>query len=188
MATAGEQNKGATLRDRTRNAQLVADFFTQSYRISGSLNVSSRKLADRLEDRTSSFMQLENTYISNIEHPADIVASHATSILRKEKIIAVVVSREEDGLSRKYTYGSYRGTHVQRTFLIVPAFEIQGYLRSSGKRDPRSVLASGDLFLPILDAEMKFSVRPDITFTGGVILVNRGHIEALWQEEEPRHG
>jgi hypothetical protein len=167
---------------------VVADFLTQSYRISGSVDVSSRKLADRLEDRTSSFLQLENAYISNIEHPADIVASHTIAILRKEKIIAAVVSREEDGLSRKYTYGSYLGTRVQRAFLIVPAFEIQGYLRFSGTSDLRATLTSGDRFLPVLDAEMKFSVRPDITFAGGVILVNRGHIEALWEVEEPTDG
>jgi len=171
------------LRDRTRATRLVADFFTQSYRISGSVDVSSRKLADRLEDRTSSFLQLENAYISNTEHPADIVASHATSILRKDKIIVAVVSREADGLSQKHAYGSYLGAHVQRVYLIVPAFEIQGYLRLSGKRDLRAMLASGDRFLPVLDGEMKFSVRPDITFTGGVILVNRVHIEALWKEE-----
>jgi hypothetical protein len=166
----------------------VADFFTQSYRISGSVDVISRKLADRLEDRTTSFLQLEEAYISNVEHPADIVASHATSILHKEKIIAVVVSREEDGLSRQYTYGSYLGSHVQRAYLIVPAFQIQGYLRLSGKRDVRALLTSGDRFLPVLDGEMRFSVRPDITFTGGVILVNRAHIEALWKVEERADG
>lgn len=176
------------MRDRSHTTRLVADFFSQSYRISGSLDVSSRKLADRLEDRNTSFVRLENTYISNIEHPADIVASHATSILRKDKIIAVVVAREEDGLSRKYTYGSYLGGHVQRAFLIVPAFEIQGYLRLSGKRDLRALLAGGDLFLPILDAEMKLSAHPDVTFSGGVILVNRAKIEALWEEEEPADG
>ncbi len=171
------------MRDRTRTTRLMTDFFTQSYRISGRVDVSTRKLADQLEDRTSSFLRLQDAYISNIEHPADIVASHTTSVLRKEKIIAAVVSREEDGLSRKYTYGSYLGSHVQRAYLIVPAFEIQGYLRLSGKRDLRAMLAGGDRFLPILDGNMKFSVRPDITFTGEVILVNRVHIEALWKEE-----
>jgi hypothetical protein len=161
----------------------VADFFTQSYRISGSVGVVSRRLADRLEDRTTSFLELEDAYISNTEHPADIVASHATAILRKERIIAAVVPREEDGLSRKYTYGSYLGAHVQKAYLIVPAFEIQGYIRLSGKRDLRAMLASGDRFLPVVDGEMKFSIRPDITFTGGVILVNRARVQALWKEE-----
>jgi hypothetical protein len=152
------------------------------------LDVGSRKLADQLEDRTSSFLQLKDAYVSNLEHPADIIAGHTTTILRKERIVAALVAREEDGLSRQYAYGSYLGTHVQRAYLIIPAFEIHGYLRLSGQHDLHAMLASGDRFLPVLDAEMKLSVRPDITFRGGAILVNRAQIAALWREEEHPNG
>jgi hypothetical protein len=165
-----------------RATYLMVDFFTRCYRISGSVDVSSRKLADQLEDRTTSFLDLRDGYVSRVEHPADIVANHASSVLRKESILAAVVAREEDGLSRSYSYGSYLGAHLQRAFLVVSAFEIQGHLRLAAKRDLRSVLTSGDLFVPVLDGQMRYSMRRDIEFSGGVILVNRASVEVIWAE------
>ncbi|MFW6115576.1 MAG: hypothetical protein ACOC7Y_00780 [Chloroflexota bacterium] len=171
--------------DKTRAPQLlVADFFTGSYRVSGSVDVHSLRLADQLEDRASSFLQLEDAYVSNLERPAEIVASHTRAILRKERIVAALVAREENGLSRQTAYGSYRGGHLQRAFLIIPAFEVRGYLRLSGRLDLRSVVTEGNQFLPLVDATMSLSARPDVAFSGGLLLVNRDHVEAMWEEEE----
>lgn len=169
--------------EQERATQFVADFFTHSYRVSGRVNVRSRRLADQLEDRTTSFLQLEDAYVSSLERPADIVASHTFSILRKEKIVAVVVAREEDGLSSRYSYGSYRGGHLQEAVLIIPAFEVQGHLRLPGKRDLRSVLTEGNQFVPMLDGRMTLSAHPDTEFTGGLVLINRAHVEAMWERE-----
>jgi hypothetical protein len=170
--------------ERARATHLMADFFTHSYRVSGRVDVRSRKLADQLEDRTTSFLQLEDAYVSSLEHPADIIASHTLSILRKEKIVAVLVAREGDGLSSRYSYGSYRGGHLQEAVLIIPAFEVLGYLRLPGKQDLRQVVTEGNQFVPMLDARMTFSARPETEFTGELILVNRAQVEAMWEEGE----
>lgn len=165
--------------------RLAADFFTHSYRISGRVDVRHKKLADQLNDSTTSFLQLEDVYVSNIEYPADITASHITATLCKGNITAVVVARQEDGLSREHTYGSYLGTYLRKVLFIVPSFEIEGHLRLSSKLDLRAVLTSGaGGFASILDGQMKPSLRPDITFTGGAILVNKDHIGAFGVGEE----
>jgi hypothetical protein len=168
-----------------RSAWLVADFFTYHYRISGRVDVYHRNLADQLNDHTTVFLQIEDVYVSNIEHPADIVANHTKSVLRKNNIIAVVVARQKDGLPREHTYGSYFGSYLRKVFLTIPAFDIEGQLRLSGKLDLRTVLTTGtDKFISILDGHMRSSVRPDITFTGGAILVNKDQIGAFSVEEE----
>ncbi len=173
------------MEEQLRTTWLVADFFTHSYRISGSVDVRYRKLTDRLNDRTTAFLQLEGAYVSNIEHPTDIIASHASSVLRKHSIVAVVVARQENGLPPTHTYGSYLGTCLRKVFITVPSFEIEGYLRLSSKLDLRTVLTTGiDDFVSILDGQMRSSLRPDITFTGGVILVNKDYVDAFWVEEE----
>jgi hypothetical protein len=169
------------MRDEMRSTMLMVDFFTRYHRISGSVDVRSRKLADQLEDRTTSFLELEDAYVSLVERPADIVVSNASSILRKESILAAVVAREEDGLPRSYSYGSYLGARLQSVFLTLSAFEVQGHLRLVGKRGLRSVLTSGDLFVPVLDGHMRYAMRRDVEFTGGVILINRARIEAIWE-------
>jgi hypothetical protein len=167
------------------SAWIVADFFTHSYRISGRVNVRYRKLGAQLNDQTTSFIPIEDAYVSNIEHPAEIATSHDNAVICKRNITAVIVARQEDGLLKEHTYGSYFGTYTRRTFLTVPAFEIEGYLRLSGKMDLRTVLTSGtDAFVIIIDGQMKSSVRTDVTFAGGAILVNKDHIGAFCVEEE----
>lgn len=168
---------------------LAVDFFEHNYRISGRVYTRQRKLADQLIDESSAFLQLEDAYISNIERPADIVESHTSAVLRKDGITAAVVVRGEDGLLRELTYGSYLGTRVEKVYFLTPFFEIEGYLRLSGKLDLRTVLTSGrDDFITLLDGQMRPSVRPDLVFTGGAILVNKDHVDAFWVEENPNDG
>jgi hypothetical protein len=107
------------MQKRSSTGWLVADFFTHRHRISGRADVRQKKLADQLNDHTTSFLQLEEVYISNIEHPAEIGTHHATSILRKDNITAIVVSRQEDGLPREHTYGSYFGSYLRKVFITV---------------------------------------------------------------------
>ena len=80
------------MQERLSTASLIVDFFVHCYRISGRLNVRQKKLADQLNDRTTAFLQLEDVYVSNIEHPAHITASYSNSILRKQNVTAVVVA------------------------------------------------------------------------------------------------
>jgi len=164
---------------------LVADYFTHSHRISGSIDVRHKNLADQLNDQSTSFIQLENVYISSIEHPADITASHPTLTLRKCNLIAIVVAQQDDGLPREHTYGSYFGAYLHKVFVTVPHFEIEGYLRIAGRWDIRTVLTTGtDDFISILDSQMRAVAHPDTLFAGGAILVNKSHIGALCEEEK----
>jgi len=173
------------MQEKRNSAWVVADFFTHSYRISGRVQVRYRKLAAQLNDQTSSFIQIEDAYISNTEHPADIATSYAGSIIRKKNITAVVVARQDDGLLKEHSYGSYLGAYTRNVFLTVPSFEVEGYLRLSSKMDLRTVLTSGtDDFIIVLDGQMKSAVRTEITFSGGAILVNKEHIGAFCMEEK----
>jgi hypothetical protein len=165
------------MKDRLSSAWLMGDFFTYRHRLSGRVDVRHNKLAAQLNDPTSAFLALEDTYVSNVERPADIVANYTTSILRKQNITAVVLANQEDGLLREQTYGSYFGTYLRKLFITVPSFEVTGYIRLSGKLDLRTVLTSGtDAFIPVLDGEMRSAIRPDIVFTGGAVLVNKDQI------------
>jgi hypothetical protein len=163
---------------------LVADFFAHDYRISGRVHVRYSKLAAQLNDHSTSFLELEEAYVSNILRPADIVASYTMAVLYKENITAVVVAQQEDGLLKEYTYGSYLSTYLHKVFVTVPSFEIRGGLRLSSKLDMRTVLTTGtDKFVTILDGEMKAAVRPDVAFGGGAILINKSYIGAFCVEE-----
>jgi hypothetical protein len=173
------------MQERVSSSWLVADFFTYRHRLSGRVDVRYNTLAAQLNDATTSFLVLEDAYVSNVEHPGEIVASYTASVFRKANITGVVVTRQEDGLLRQQSYGSYLGTYIRKIFITVPSFEITGYLRLSGKMDLRTVLTTGtDAFIPVLDGEMRSSIRPEIFFTGGAILVNKEHVGVFCMEEE----
>jgi hypothetical protein len=173
------------MRDRLRTTWLTADFFTHSHRISGRVDVHQHKLADQLNNQSTQFLQLEDAYISNVERPADIIANHADAFLWKEKIVAILIARQEDALPRERSYGSYFGTFLSRVFVTLPAFEVRGHLRLSSKLDMRLVLTTGtDDFLLVQNGEMRSATCPDIAFSSEAILIHKPCVEIFWTEEE----
>jgi hypothetical protein len=164
---------------------VAVDFFTHSYRISGTVDVRRISLADQLNDRTSSYLLMEDAYVSPIDRPGDITASYAQAALRKENITMAVLTNKDDGLSKKQSFGSYYGTSLKNVFITVPQFEVRGFLQVVGKFDLHALLAIGtDRFMPILDGTTFASLWPDIQFDGGVILVNKDSVGVMCVQEE----
>jgi hypothetical protein len=177
----------STAREPTvrRRGWVAVDFFTHSYRISGTVDVRRISLADQLNDRTSSYLLLEDTYVSPIDRPGDITASYAQAALRKENITMAVLTNKDDGLSKKQSFGSYYGTSLKNVFITVPQFEVRGFLQVVGKFDLHALLAIGtDRFMPILDGTTFASLWPDVQFDGGVILVNKDSVGVMCVQEE----
>jgi hypothetical protein len=173
------------MKEEVCTQRLVADFFTGQYRISGSVDVRSQRLADQLVNRTTTFLTLEDVYISTIEQPADIFASHDNAVIRKDKIIAVITKDRNDALTRNQRYGSYQGIHLSRVFLVASPFDIRGYLRLSSKRNLRTVFTPDAApFAPILDGHLRIAACPEAEFSGEAILVSRAHVETFWVERE----
>jgi hypothetical protein len=164
---------------------LSADFFTHSYRISGRVDVHRKNLADLLNDQTTSFVELEDAYISSIDRPGDIIATYPASGLAKVNLTIVLAPRQDDVLSRKLAYGSYSGAYINKVFLTVPSFEITGYLRLPTRVDLRRMLsAEVEEFIAVVDGQARASIRPDVYFNSGGILVNKRQIGAFCLEKE----
>ena len=173
---------GATAEERAvrQRGWVAADFFTHSYRISGSVDVRRLPLADQLNDRTTSYLMLQDAYVSPIDRPGEITTSYAMAALRKENISMAVLANKEDGLSKKHSYGSYFGMSLKNVFLTVPQFEVRGFLQVVGKFDLHSLMTTGtDRFMPLLDGTTFSTLKPDIQFDGGMILVNKDAVGVM---------
>jgi hypothetical protein len=170
-----------------RQGWVTADFFTHSYRISGAVDVRRLPLADQLNDRTTSYLMLEDAYVSPIDRPGDITASYAIAALRKENITMTILAQKDDGLSKKQSYGSYFGTSLKNVFITVPQFELRGFLQVVGKFDLHALLATGtDRFMPLVDSTTFASVKPEIQFDGGMILVNKDTVGVMCVEQDAK--
>ena len=176
---------GRTEQTVKRRGWVTADFFTHSYRISGAVDVRRLPLADQLNDRTTSYLLLEDAYVSPIDRPGDITASYTTAALRKENITMAVLASKDDGLSKKHSYGSYFGTSLKNVFITVPQFEVRGFLQVMGKFDLHALLATGtDRYMPLFDGTTFASLKPEIQFDGGMILVNKDAVGVMCIKEE----
>ena len=60
---------------RPTSGLLAVDFFTSGYRISGHVSTRAKSVADMLNERLTSYLALENVYISRISSPGDIIAT-----------------------------------------------------------------------------------------------------------------
>lgn len=168
-----------------RRGWVTGDFFTHSYRISGAVDVRRLPLADQLNDNTSSYLMLEDVYVSPVDRPGDITASYAMAALRKENISFAVLSHKEDGLSKKQSYGSYFGTSLRSVFITVPEFEVRGFLQVAGRFDLHALLAIGtDRFMPVLDGTIFAAEKTEIQFDGGMILVNKDAVGVMGIQED----
>jgi hypothetical protein len=155
---------------------VAADFFTHTYRVSARADTRKRSLADHLNDRLTSYLELHDTFVSRLHKPSEIVASHPLASLRKDGIAFVILAAEKE-TSERHAYG-YFAKQLYNVFLTVPSFEVRGKLQVTGKVDLHVLLVKGtENFISISDPVASPCLFPDITFTGGTVLVNKSRIE-----------
>ncbi len=159
-----------------RTHKVTADFFAQGYRVSGTYVVTRRALADEIYDPTTNYLQLEEAYLSPIMEPAKISAYYALTLFDKSNLDFVLTLDKKDGLRRDQSYGM--GTYQLTICLTVPFFEITGSLYVANKFfNPRIYLSSdAGIFISLMDVTARCTFNPDVSYQGGVALVNRAHI------------
>jgi len=159
----------------SRKGYVSAEFLSDSYRISGDVNLRNQPLVDTLNDINSHFVRVESVYISPITDPVVFSAQNPIGQVRKDKILAVVLPREEDGFAKHTIYTNVvTAPIIYNLFVAMPGFEIRGGLRMNSSADIENMLIrSVDRFITIYRATAKLLSHPDIQFYGGSILVNR---------------
>ncbi|MBN2391874.1 MAG: hypothetical protein JXR84_14195 [Anaerolineae bacterium] len=159
-----------------RTTKVIAEFFAQGYRVSGTYVVTKRPLADEIYDPTTNYLQLEEAYLSPIMDPAKISAYYTVTLFDKSNLDFVLTLDKKDGLRRDQSYGM--GTYKLLICLTVPFFEITGYLYLINRNfNPRLYLSSdAGIFISLLDATARSTFNPDVSYQGGVALINRAHI------------
>jgi hypothetical protein len=121
----------------------------------------------------------------SIDRPGDITASYSIAALRKDNVTMAILASKEDGLSKKHSFGSYFGTSLRNVFITVPQFEVRGFLQVVGKFELHALLATGtDRFMPLVDGTTFASLKPEIQFDGGMILVNKDTVGVMCVREE----
>jgi len=162
-----------------KNQQIVADFFAQGYRVSGTFQISTRLFSDAIYDTNASYLAIQDAYLSPITDPAKISAYYKTTTLNKANLDFVLTIEQKDGLRRDQRYAL--GSTSFDLCLTVPFFEIQGRLPSTNRSfDARAFLAQeAGPFITLLDVTARCTFSPEVSYQGGAALIARSSIGFL---------
>jgi hypothetical protein len=159
----------------SRKGHLSAEFLTQTYRISGEINLKGQPFVDLLNDKMSTFIRIENAYVSPIDDPTVFKAQAPSAVLRKDTIALVILSREEDGVARHTLYHIKPDAPVLfNVFSVIHGFEVHGGLKLSSPVDiDNLIMQNVDRFITLYRATATLAANADIQFYGGSLLLNR---------------
>ncbi len=167
------------MRNQNRS-QTPAEFFSQSYRLSGTFDARHQSLGDLLYATTSAYLMVNNAYISPIDYPSHISADYARALIIKESLTFALTPYKDDALRRDQKYGNYLGPHLTSIFITLPHFEISGDLRLPGRFDPRVLLSSQtEGFITLLNVTAQMASNPEIAYRGEAGIVNKNKISFM---------
>jgi hypothetical protein len=159
--------------------RLTADIFADSHRISTQMALRGRVLSDTLNDTSTSYLELDIAYVSRIDHPGEILADYALSIVRKDRLSFVVIASGVE-LALKQNQATYIYRRQWPVFITVPYFEITGQIEAPANIDLRALMATGvERFVPVYNATASLSMNQSIQFSGELILINKTSIEVM---------
>lgn len=159
-----------------------ADFFTETHRISGRVEVGATGLIGLMNDTQSALLEMQNAYVSRLQEPTKIVAHSDVATLSKANLTLIILARREDvGPSGATQTGTgYTRLVTSPVLITTPTFEVRGAVETLGKPDPAALLVAGpNKFMPLYKTQVVATLYPDTPYSGEAVLLNRIHVQAL---------
>lgn len=163
----------------SRNHLINMDMFTDAYRVTGRVMVGTGGIHSELANPNSSFLELQDAYISRIHQPGEIVVHYKQAAFSKRNINFIVLQDRREGIPVGTQHGRsiFTRGRALRSFLTVPSFEISGEIMHDGKIAPRDILVqSVGNYQLVFSAKALASLYPDISYSGDLILVQKDRI------------
>ena len=163
--------------------QLInVDMFTDAYRVTGAVLVSTGGIHAELGNPNSDFLELQDAYISRIHQPGEIVAHYNIAAFRKDNINFIVLQDRRQGIpvSSQHVRSIFTKGKPIKAFVTVPSFEITGEILFEGQVSPQVILVqSMGRFQLIFSATALASLYPEISYSGDLILVHKERIGVI---------
>ena len=157
----------------------LAEFFTQQYRVTARVWTGPQRLTDLLDDELSSTLELKKVQVARVIAPKEVVATHDSALLEK-KAVMFAIDRKEGSEATVRRFYKHVDTTEWDVFLTVPSFELWGSLHVRGTGSLKTMLVTWSRqFIPLTRARAVFALYPEVSFSGGVIIVNRSYIELV---------
>ena len=178
-------NKGEKLMSNTNLTQTPADFFSQNYRLSSTINARKQSLGDLLYDQNTSYLTVDGAYVSPIEYPSRISGHFPSAVIVKESLTFALTPDQDTVFRRDQKYGQYYAPRLYKIFIALPYFEITGDLLLPGRSTPQILLTSKtEGFITLLNVVAKVVSNPEITYQGEACIVSKNKVSFIGLLEE----
>ena len=166
--------------DKANLSQTSADFFSENYRLSCTIDARKRSLGDMLYDTTSFYLTIEDAYISPINYPARISMDFPSAIVIKENLTFALTSNRDTVFRRDQRYGQYYVPDMKKIFVALPYFEITGDLFLPGRISPQVLLVSEtEKFITLLNVSAQVLSNPEIVYKAEACIVSKDKVSFI---------
>lgn len=154
--------------------QTSADFFSQHYRLSCTIDARKLSLGDILYDANKSYLMVDDAYISPIDRPSQISTNFPRAKIIKESLTFALTSDIDTVFRRDQKYGQYYAPELYKVVIFLPFFEIRGDLRLPGRMAPEVLLTSEtEGFITLLDVTAQVVSNPEIIYHSEACIVTK---------------
>jgi len=157
------------------------DVYTAAYRVSGKMATRFSRVADIVNQLTSSHLVIEQATISEFADPTATLGA-LQALVSMDEVLFMVASGD-GGAARPEMRIPKRAVRAQ---LAVPPFRITGNVHvPQGSRPTDGLLNAGDRFLPMTEVTVVSGAHPELGRTAEAVAIQRrlAHLVLVTDDE-----
>lgn len=159
------------------------DVYTSAYRVSGNMATRFSRVADIVNQLTSSHLVVEQATVSEYADPTATLGALQVLVSLDEVLFMVVAAGEPSGEARPEMRIPKRAVRAQ---LAVPPFRITGKVFiPQGSRPTDGILNAGDRFVTMTEVTVVSGAYPELGRTAEAVAIQRrqAHLVLVTDDE-----
>lgn len=159
------------------------DVYTAAYRVSGTIHTRFTRVADMLNQQTTTHLMLEQATVSEFADASGTLSAQQAYVALDEILLLVA-----PGLQSEQHPEMTIAKRAVRAQLDIPPFRIAGLLHvPQGSRPMEGLLNVSERYIPITDATITSGTYPELSRSVPVLAVrrDRAHVLLVADDERP---
>ena len=160
------------------------DIYTDAYRVSGKTATRFTRVADIVNQASSTHLVVEEATISEYADPSATVSA-MQALVRLEDALLVIAGEKGEGTGREDMRIPKRAVRAQ---IGIPPFRITGAVHiPQGSRPADGILNASDRFLPMTEVTIACGAHPELGRTAAAVAFQRvrAHVILVTDDEQP---
>jgi len=157
-------------------AAIQVDIYTDAYRVSGKTTTRFTRVADIVNQASSSHLVVNEATISEYADPSATVSA-MQALVRLEDVLLIIAGESGEATPRADMRIPKRAVRAQ---IGIPPFRITGAIHvSQGSRPADGIMNASDRFLTMTEVTVACAPYPELGRTAAAVAFQRGHAHLI---------